>query len=381
MRIAIDLIPITGKEAGLQRYAQQLVKGLAEFDKKNDYILLLNEKAYDFFYVKQSNFKNIKVKTPPKIHFFWEQVYLPLHTLFKNFDILHFPVSAPPYFQFSSLKTIVTMHDLTFIIYPETMTKISRLYWTFFMKRGVKTAKKIIADSKSTKDDLIKHYNIPEEKVKVIHAALTRNFSTSLEASNFQSVKDEYGLPEKYLLYVGTLEPRKNVRRLVQAFHKAKSKKRFIHKLVITGKKGWLFSEIFETVEKLRLGSEVIFTGFVPDEDLPGIYSGAEIFVFPSLYEGFGLPPLEAMSYGVPVLVSNSSSLPEVVGDAGILVNPEDIDDIANGILRLVEDQNLRNQLKEKGLQQAQKFSLERMAKETLEVYEEVANENTSNIS
>ena len=381
MRIAIDLIPIIGKEAGLQRYAQQLVEGIADFDKKNKYVLLLNEKVYNLLAVRQDNFTNVKVKTPPKIHFFWEQVYLPLHTLFKNFDVLHFPISAPLYFQLSSTKSIVTVHDLTFILYPKTMTKISRFYWSFFMKRGIKTAKRIIAVSKNTKDDLIKYYNIPEEKVKIIPEALTRNFSASLMAGNFQSIKGRYALPEKYLLYVGTLEPRKNIKRLLQAFRKAKNNKKFRHKLVIVGKKGWLFSEIFETVKNLRLENDVVFAGFVPDEDLPGIYSGAEIFVFPSLYEGFGLPLLEAMSYGVPVLTSNSSSLPEVVGDAGILVNPEDTDDIANGILRLVEDRSLRNQLKEKGLQQAQKFSLERMTKETLEVYEEIINENTSHIS
>jgi glycosyltransferase involved in cell wall biosynthesis len=377
MKIAIDLIPITGKDAGLQRYAQQLVEAIADFDKKNEYVLLLNEKIYGLLAVRQDNFTNVKVKTPLKIHFFWEQIYLPLHTLFKNFDILHFPISAPSYFQLSSTKVIVTVHDLTFILYPETMTKISQLYWSFFMKRGIKTAKRIIAVSKSTKDDLIKHYNIAEEKVKVIPEALTHNFSSSLPTNNFQSVKDKYGLPEKYLLYVGTLEPRKNIKRLLQAFYKVKSKKKFSHKLVIAGKKGWMFSDIFETVKKLGLENEVIFTDFVLDKDLPGIYLGAEVFVFPSLHEGFGLPPLEAMFYGIPVLTSNSSSLPEVVGDAGILVNPQDPDDIANGILRLLGDQQLRNRLKEKGLQRAHNFSLERMAKKTLEVYEEVTNENT----
>lgn len=380
MRIAIDLIPITGRDAGFQRYAQQLVKGIADFDKKNEYVLLLNEKVYGLLAVRQDNFTNIKVKTPPKIHFFWEQVYLPFRAIFESFDILHFPVSAPPYFQLSSTKIIVTVHDLTFILYPETMTKISRFYWSFFMSRGVKTAKRIIADSKSTKDALIMHYNISLEKVQVIPLALS-NFCSSILVSDFQTIKEKYGLPEKYFLYIGTLEPRKNVKRLLQAFHKAKSKKGISHKLLVVGKRGWLFSEIFETVENLGLENEVIFTGFVPDEDLPGIYSGAEVFVFPSLYEGFGLPPLEAMSYGVPVLASNSSSLPEVVGDAGILVNPENPDDIADGILQLVANRSLRNQLKERGLRQAQKFSLERMAKKTLEVYEEVANENTSNIS
>lgn len=380
MRIGIDLIPITGKEAGLQRYAQQLIEGLAEFDRENQYVLFLNEKAYGLLSVKKDNFKNIKVRTLPRTHFFYDQIYLPLRALFENLDVLHSPVSAPPIFYLN--KSVVTVHDLTWVFYPETMTMIAHLYWNFFMGWGIKRARRIIAVSESTKKDLLNHYNLPEASVRVIYESLINGLNQAeLTKDYIERVKKKYELSERYLLYVGILEPRKNIKGLIQAFHKAKREAKFEYKMVIVGGKGWLFSEIFQVVKDLNLEDDVIFTGFVPDEDLPGIYSGAELFVFPSLYEGFGLPPLEAVSYGLPVIISNTSSLPEVIGDAGIPVDPNNPDDIAQAMLRVIKDKNLRMELKDKGLCRIKEFPLERMIRETIKVYEEVADEDPSDIN
>lgn len=371
MRIGIDLIPIIGGGAGLQRYAQQLIEGLAKFGHENEYVLFLNEKVYNSFSIKQDNFKNIKVRTPPRTRFVFGQIYLPFRSIFENLDLLHSPVSASPYF--TSKKSVVTVLDLTFLLYPETMTKRSRFYWDFFMRLSIKKAWRIITMSESTKGDLINYFGVPDKKIRVIHISLIEDLSRSkLAKSHIERVKKKYGLPERYILYLGTLEPRKNIKRLVQAFYKVKKKGDIEYKLIIAGKKGWLFSDIFQVVNDLDLRDDVIFTGFIPDKDLPGIYSGAALFVFPSLYEGFGLPPLEAMACGTPVITSNVSSLPEVVGNAAILIDPYNIEELADAIYRVLSDANLRSEMINKGLSQVKKFSWERCARETLRVYEEV---------
>jgi len=375
MRIGIDLIPITGREAGLQRYAQQLVEGLAEYDRKNQYILFINANVPSNLITDQDNLKITRVKTPPKVHFFWEQLYLPFHTCLRELDLLHSPVSAPPYIKLPSVRTVVTVHDLTFILYPETMKSLARRYWNFFMKRGVQKAGRVIAISQSTKTDLMEYLRIPEEKIRVIPRYPDRRFIEFTEKEDLinSRVREKYRLPDRYILYVGTLEPRKNLVRLIKAYAQVKRDPSITQSLVIAGKKGWLYDSIFEVVKALHLEDEVIFTGFVDDEDLPALYSQADLFVYPSLYEGFGLPPLEAIVCGTPVLTSNCSSLPEVVGDAGLLVDPKNVDEIAKGILQVLKNRELREELREKGLERAKHFSPQRAIEATIEVYREIA--------
>jgi len=372
--VGIDLIPLTGQGAGLQRYATQLVENLSMLNDEIRYVLFLNERTYKDFSIRKDNFTNIRVRTPPKIHFFWEQVYLPVRTLFEKLDVLHSPVSAPLYFQLSSTKSIVTVHDLTFILYPETMKSLARLYWNFFMKRGIQKAERVIAISQNTKADLMRYLHIPEEKIRVIPRYPDRRFNEfAEEGGSAHRAREKYRLPDRYILYVGTLEPRKNLARLIKAYAQARRDSSIIQSLVIAGKKGWLYDSIFEMVRALQIENEVIFTGFVDDEDLPALYSQADFFVYPSLYEGFGLPPLEAMACGTPVLASNTSSLPEVIGDAGILVNPNSVDEIAQGILRVLRGENLRQELREKGLERVKQFSPQRAIEATINVYREVA--------
>lgn len=374
MNIGIDLLPITGREAGLQRYAQQLVDDLSRFDHENFYTVFVNERGKSLFNVNKPNFHVIVVKTPPKVHFFWEQLYLPFHTFLRELDLLHSPVSAPPYIKLPSVRTVVTVHDLTFILHPETMTRISRFYWSFFMKRGVQKAGRVIAISESTKVDLMRYLHIPEKKIRVIPRYPDRRFIEFTEKEGLAiKVREKYRLPDRYILYVGTLEPRKNLVRLIKAYAQAKRDPSITQYLVIAGKKGWLYDSIFEVVKALHLEDEVIFTGFVDDEDLPALYSQADLFVYPSLYEGFGLPPLEAMVCGTPVLTSNCSSLPEVVGDAGLLVDPKDVDEIAKGILQVLKNREFREKIREKGIERAKRFSPQRAIEATIEVYREMA--------
>lgn len=371
MRVAIDLLPITGQNAGLQMYARQLVTSLAKVDHDTEYVLLVNTRAERLFDVPARNFKLVVVRTPKRFIWHWEQVYLPVMRALRRVDLLHSPVSALPLW--APCKTVVTVHDLTFKFFPETMQWWSRLYWGYFLVRAVRRANKIIVPSESTGLALRQTLSIPEDRVVVVEECCSEGFFQRMTPERIEATKKRYKITGKYVLTVGTLEPRKNITTLLEAFSIAK--KKLTIQLVIAGARGWLDRPIFKKVEALGISNDVVFTGYVPDEDLPALYQGAEVFVFPSLYEGFGLPPLEAMASGTPVVASNSSSIPEVVGDSGILVNPRDIEGFAHAIIKLCTDAGYRAILGIKGQQRARQFTIERMGKKTVEVYREVLKE------
>jgi glycosyltransferase involved in cell wall biosynthesis len=289
----------------------------------------------------------------------------------KDLDIFHNPSQVITAFKFSQ-KYIITIYDITPNLYPETHTDIITFVHRYLLPKALKTSDKVITISHHTKNDIIKHFKIPENKIKVIHLAANENYKP-LNEKEIINIKQKYNLNYSFILYVGTLEPRKNIPTLLKALYKLK-KQGIKHKLAITGKKGWKYKSIFETIEKLNLQKDVIFTGYVPDEDLPALYNAADLFVYPSLYEGFGLPPLEAMQCGTPVITSNTSSLPEVVGDAGIMVNPYDVDELANNMYGVLTNDGLREELSKKGLERAKLFSWKKCAEEHLKVYEEVYN-------
>lgn len=371
MRIALDLLPITGRNAGLQRYAQQLVEGLARIDTENEYLVLVNSRAPKLFELNNSNFLVIPVRTPKRFIWYWEQAYLPIMRTLRRVDLLHSPVSAPPLWV--SCKRVVTVHDLTFKFFPKTMRWWDRLYWGYFLVHGAKRANKIIVPSASTALALQQALSLPKGRVVVVEECCAEKFFQRVTPEKIRATKERYGITEKYILTVGTLEPRKNITTLLEAFSLVK--KKLTIKLVIVGARGWLVRPMFKKVQELGLHKDVVFTGFVPDEDLPALYQGAEVFVFPSLYEGFGLPPLEAMASGTPVVASNSSSIPEVVGDSGILVDPHDVEGFAHAIIKLCTDANYRAVLSVKGQQRARQFTIERMGKKILEVYRGVLKE------
>jgi glycosyltransferase involved in cell wall biosynthesis len=303
-------------------------------------------------------------------YFLWHQK-LPLKNELRKFDIIHNPYQFPIILNFKQ-KYIVTIHDLIQILFPNENQKIVYICQKMMFPKIVQSIDKIISDSHHTKQDIIKHFKIPEDKIKVIHLAASENYRP-LNEKEIINIKQKYNLNYPFILYVGTLEPRKNIPTLLKALYKLK-KQGIKHKLVITGKKGWKYKSIFETIDKLNLQKDVIFTGYVPDEDLPALYNAADLFVYPSLYEGFGLPPLEAMQCGTPVITSNTSSLPEVVGDAGIMVNPYDVDELANKMYEVLTNDGLREELSKKGLERAKLFSWKKCAEEHLKVYEEVYN-------
>jgi glycosyltransferase involved in cell wall biosynthesis len=286
-------------------------------------------------------------------------------------DIIHSPESSTPFTKLSN-KKIITVHDIIPFYFPETFTKVTEYRYKLLLQRAINSSDRIITVSENTKNDLINKFKIPEDKIRVIPLAANENFR-KLDENETSKIKSKYNINFPFILYVGTLEPRKNIPNLLNAYYKLK-KQGINHKLVIAGGKGWKYKEIFETIEKLNLQNEVIFTGYVPDEDLPGFYNAADLFVYPSLYEGFGLPPLEAMQCGTPVITSNTSSLPEVVGAAGITVNPYDVDELANKMYEVLTNEDLRKEMSKKGLERAKLFSWKKCAEEHLKVYEEVYN-------
>ncbi|WP_025742485.1 glycosyltransferase family 4 protein [Aquimarina pacifica] len=286
----------------------------------------------------------------------------------KECDLYHTPNYVLP--RFWKLPSIVTIHDLITLDYPDLCKNQSVVYFNLLMRSTLKKAKKIITVSNTVKLDIIRHFGVNEEKIKVIHLGIDPIFKKT-ENSDIAS---KYKLPEKYILFVGTIEGKKNLTRLLQAYKKLLQQDKITHKLVIVGKLGWKYKSMYQVIKEFDLEQQILFTGYVPKEDLPVLYSFADVFVFPSIYEGFGIPPLEAMACEVPVLVSREGASPEICGSACIKVDPYNIDDIANGIEILIHDEELRKKNIALSKEWVKQYSWEKTAKETIKVYEEVFN-------
>jgi alpha-1,3-rhamnosyl/mannosyltransferase len=263
-------------------------------------------------------------------------------------------------------RRVVTIHDLTLMLFPEWHPRARVSSMASEIARSLEIADHVLADSASTRDDIAKHFSIRSERISVVPLAADESFKP-LPSAEVQRVLADWGLvPDGYLLFMGTIEPRKNLLRLLQAAELAGNR---AGPLVLAGADGWGSDEVARRIQSLRRAGRLTYLGYVPDEARPALINGARGFVYPSLYEGFGLPVLEAMACGVPVLASNVSSLPEVVGSAGLMVDPADVDAIAQGMVRLWEDEALRRELSTRGLQQAAGFSWETTAKQTLKAY------------
>lgn len=354
MKIGIDVQTTLGQKTGFGFYVQNLVENLKKYDFQNQYRLFKpKEKTRD-------------LSTPQR--FIWDQFGFPDQSKKIGLDILHQPCfSAPIFYQG---VTIVTVHDLIAIFYGKDIPFFSRQYFGRWMPFTYKKADHIIAVSEHTKRDLVRILNIHPSKITVIYLAAGIKIK-DIQKEQIRKIKKKYQITGQYLLHVGTLNPRKNLEFLVKVF--AKIIKQFPKlQLVIAGKKGWYYEDLFELVKRLSLDNKVLFTDYVSDQDMPYLYAGSEIFVFPSLYEGFGLPTLEAMQSGAPVISSNTSSMPEIVGGAGILLSPADEDQWVAKIILLMQNRMLRQKLIYQGKIQANKFSWRKTALQTVRVYEKV---------
>ncbi|MGC8779506.1 MAG: glycosyltransferase family 4 protein [Anaerolineae bacterium] len=304
----------------------------------------------------------------------WEQTRLA--ALARRLDLLHGLAYALPLA--CACRAVVTVHDLSFLRYPQAFRRLNRAYLSWITRAAVRKACRVIAVSESTRQDVIALYGVPADRVVVVPNGVAEAFRPA-DRSEVAAFRRRKGLPERFFLFLGTLEPRKNIERLLDAYalflrdHAARMADRPC--LVIAGAKGWFYEAIFARVQRLNLADRVFFPGFVPAAELPWWYRAADLFIYPSLYEGFGLPVLEAMACGTPVITSNASSLPEVAGDAALLVPPDDADALAGAMARVWHEPALAAALREAGLKQASRFSWQRTARETLAVYRAVLGE------
>ncbi len=363
MRVGIDARLVYYSQAGIGQYILHLVNGLAKVDTENEYLLLQSRKD-DTTILEQPNFRRISLWTPS--HHRLERYALNVELVRLGLDVLHSPDFIPPHRP--SCRSVITVHDLAFLLYPHFLTKESARYYGH-IDQAVRWTDHIIAVSESTKRDTSQHLGVPEDKITVVYEAANPIFQPLDRDQAREQVRSRHGVDSRFILFVSTIEPRKNVPTLIRAMWQLQEcYKEDVH-LVLAGGRGWLFEDAFAIVEQLNMDSRVHFVGRVSSEDLLYLYNAAEMLAHPAFYEGFGLPPLEAMACGLPVVVSNVASLPEVVGDAGLLIDPHDVDELTVAMWRTLNDGELRQEMREKGLRQAEHFSWERAARETLAIY------------
>lgn len=371
MDIGLIANVIDGKRTGVGNYTYNLIKNLLKIDNENSYTLIHNIQSSDEIY-KDDEELIIKYPDIPFRITVGNNIVTARKISQSSFDIVHDPSQISPFLFRSDFKKVLTIHDLTPIIFPETHSVIHSLQQRLILPKTLKNIDKIVVVSRNTQLDVINHLKVEEEKTELIYCGRDERFKPIKDEHELERIRKKYNLPSKFILDVSTLEPRKNISRLIEAFYQLKTKVHISHKLVIVGRKGWKSKEIFNTIKRLNFQNEVMLTDYLNDEDLPIVYNLADMLVYPSIYEGFGLPPLEAMASGCPVIASNTSSLPEVVSDAGILINPYNIDEIANAMYEVLNDDCLRENMIKKGLKRANLFSWDKTAKETIKLYNQL---------
>ncbi len=366
MRIGIDARIIAYRQGGIANYVRHLIPALAALDPETDYRVLRHRRDRTRSEAGP-NVRRATVWTP--CHHCLERWALGVEITPLRLELLHSPDFIPP--AFGARHFVITVHDLNFLYYPQFLTAESRRYYNDQIAWAVAHADHIIADSEATRADLIRLLSVPPEKVTTVHLGIDPVFRP-LPPDPVRETLDRYGLTPGYLLFVGTLEPRKNLPGLLTAYRILLDRQEMPPPLVMAGSRGWLYEEIYARVESLRLEHHVRFVYDVTDDDLPVLYNGAALLVMPSFYEGFGLPALEAQACGTPVVISDRGSLPEVAGAAAVIVNPDDPEDIAAGIARVLGDPDLQAALRAAGPAHAAHFTWEQAARETLSVYRRV---------
>ncbi len=371
MRIAIDARMSGRGFTGIGRYTTELLNHLARIDSKNEYLVLLRKDNFAECQIKQPNFKKVLADFP---HYSLSEQTKFLKFLNKlNLDLVHFPHFNAPIFYRKPF--IVTIHDLIHTLYPGKKKSriLHRLFYGLVIRSAVKHARYVIAVSDNTKRDLEKILHTDSAKIGITYEAVDPQYHEILDHQKIVSLKAKYHIVKPFLLYIGNWRYHKNVHGLVAAFNLIKDRYKVDCQLVITGKMGKPEqAEAEAAIKNSPYRRDIILPGFAPEEELPLFYNAATIFTFPSFYEGFGLPPLEAMACGTPVVSSKVSSMPEVLGDAAIYFDPRDTDKMAEQIVKVFQDTNLQKQMKIKGLEQVRRYSWQRMAKETLAIYQKI---------
>lgn len=378
MRIAIDIRKIS--EFGVGTYIWNLVRNIAALDHTNEYLLIGSTRNFHAFGPLPENFQPLS--QPENVSAWRDQIVLPMALRKRGVDVLHIPHHESPILVPS--KLIVTVHDCVHLLFPADNSSRLRSYKRYVhTKKVVERASRVIAVSQSTRDDLVNIFDLDTRRISVVYNALDERFAAEADSSDPAAVLERYRLQDPFVLYAGRIRPHKNLHRLIEAFAVVKSElandERYRNlKLLIIGDELSKHQYLRLTVVRSGAQQDVRFFGFVPAPILKVFYRSAEMFAFPSLYEGFGLPPLEAMANKTPVLASNTSSLPEVLEDAALLVNPENVFEIARGMKTILFDPAVRQRLVEKGMAQVSKFSWNLAAKQVIEAYEQTAERQPS---
>lgn len=367
MKIAIDIRDAGKEKTGKGWYTYNIVGQLLKLDSQNQYILYSNNKKNPF-----AEFKNVELKciedTSAKWHF---KVLKDLRG--NPVDLFFAPTSyIIPAFAPKSLRVIITVHDMVAFLFAGSHSAKATIIERLTLKKALKKAKKVFVVSENTQKDLLDYCDYPEQDIHETPCAPSDFYREPVSEEDLQAFKEKKKLPDNYILAVGTLEPRKNFGTLIKGFVTFQ-KRHSGYKLVIVGKKGWKFKETEKTLDQYKMKDEVIFPGYVKGDELHKLYKLARAFVFPSLYEGFGIPPLEAMASGCPVVSSNVASLPEVVGDAGLLIDPKNSYKMAEAVADLIDNDTVRNTMVERGYKQAEKFTWEKSARAALEIFNSLA--------
>jgi glycosyltransferase involved in cell wall biosynthesis len=365
MRIGVDARLVDYTTGGIARYTVQLLDGMAGQLADRETVAIRSTRSRVAAPETLAT-ETIYARTPP--HHRWERFVLSWELRNADLDVLHSPDFIPP--RRGAWRSVITVHDLAFLRMPGLLTGASRRYYGS-IRRAVTEADAIIAVSQATADDLIHLAGARPEKIHLVYEAPDPTLSPMTKPDAATAVETRFGITGPYVLFVGTLEPRKNIPALVEAF--GQLRKDFPVRLVLAGRNGWLSEEIFASVKRQAEPDGVVFIEDFDASDLRSLYSGAEVLALPSLYEGFGLPAVEAMACGTPVFATTTGALPEVVGDAGVLIRPDDPVDIAQGLGWVLGNLQFREALVQKGLARAATFSWERAARETLAVYDAVA--------
>lgn len=362
MHTGIDARLVYHRPGGIAEYTRHVIEELASLDPLTAYTVI-HHRGQEAL-TPGPNFQRMDVYTPS--HHRLEAWSLSVELARLRLDLLHSPDFIPP--RYGARRQVITVHDLHFLHYPQFMTADSRRFYNDQIAWAVKRVDHILVDSQATRDDLSNLLNVPGGKMTVHKLGVNKKFHP-LPDPVIAETRARLGLPESYILFVGTFEPRKNIPGLLEAYNLLRQDMPGAPPLVLVGRRGWLYEEIFAKVEALHLANHLIWLEDTADADMPAIYNGADVLVLPSHYEGFGLPALEAMACGTPAIVANRSSLPEVVGTVGLLVDPDDPPQIAAAIQRILENSALRDQLQRDGLTHAAQFTWRRTAETVLNIY------------
>lgn len=363
MHIGIDARFVQGPNTGVTNYLVNLLRGLSRVDKDNAYTIFMSDSNYNSRIPEGNNF-HIRVNTLP--HLIWKNIWLPKEIKRLKVDVMHFPAYTGTFVNVGN--NVVTIHDLIHKVNPDWFSHKEILLMDLPVKLAIKKATRIIAVSESTKKDIVKLYKVKPDKITVTLEAADSSFRMINDTSLLRNIREKYSIDTDFILYVGVLFKRRNIARLFEAFSLLQRNKRIMLKLVIVGP-GRGYFDLDQYIDRYNLKDTVIYLGYVPQKDLPFLYNASLFFVYPSLYEGFGLPVLEAMSCGKAVIGSNVSSLPEVIGDAGILIDPYNIKELSEAMYRLIHDSDSREDFGKKALLRSKLFSWDKMAKETVNIY------------